>query len=164
MNGSSHLDETGAARMVDVGPKSPTVRRAVARAFVGCSPEALEAIGAGTGPKGEVLATARVAAIQAAKRTSEAVPLCHPLRLDQVRVDFHRSPDGLEVVCEARATERTGVEMEALHGALVAALTVYDMAKSLDRAMVIGPCWLESKSGGASGAWRHPSPPRPATP
>ena len=133
----THLDETGAASMVDVGDKEPTRRRAVARARIEMSPETALALAGGTVPKGDVLAVARVAGIQAAKRTSELVPLCHPLMLSSVVVDLEVGESHVVVVATVETVERTGVEMEALTACTVAALTVYDMCKALDRSMVI---------------------------
>jgi len=154
--GPSHLDETGAARMVDVSGKGVTQREAAASAVVRMTPAALDAILGGKLPKGDALATARIAGIQAAKRTAEWIPLCHVLALDRVQVDFARSGDEtLRIECTARATARTGVEMEALVGVSAAALTVYDMAKSLDKSTIIGPIQLERKSGGKSGDYRR---------
>ncbi len=151
----THLDESGAARMVDVGDKQATAREARAEAWVSMSPEALERIVLGRVPKGDVFSTARLAGIVAAKCTHELIPLCHPLRLDFIGVDFEVDEEGSRVRVEstARATDRTGVEMEALVAAGVAALTVYDMCKAIDRAMEIGPLRLAFKSGGRSGTW-----------
>jgi cyclic pyranopterin monophosphate synthase len=153
----SHLDERGRARMVDVGAKDETERRAVAEAFVIMAPETLAVIQDEAVPKGDVVAAARLAGIMAAKRTHELIPLCHPLNLTHVGVDVEadaRLP-GLRIVTEARLRGRTGVEMEALVAASVAALTVYDMCKAVDRGMQIGPVRLLEKSGGRSGAWRR---------
>lgn len=150
----THLDESGAAHMVDVGAKPATQRRAVASGRISMSPSALEAIRSGNAPKGDVLSTARIAGIMAAKRTSELIPLCHPLALSKVSVDFAWEADGLSVTATAATTGPTGVEMEALTAASAALLTLYDMAKALDRAMVIGDIRLTEKSGGRSGDWR----------
>jgi cyclic pyranopterin phosphate synthase len=153
----SHLDERGRARMVDVGAKDETERRAVAEAFVIMAPETLAVIQDEAVPKGDVVAAARLAGIMAAKRTHELIPLCHPLNLTHVGVDVDadaRLP-GLRIVAEARLRGRTGVEMEALVAASVAALTVYDMCKAVDRGMQIGPVRLLEKSGGRSGVWRR---------
>ncbi|WP_234180174.1 cyclic pyranopterin monophosphate synthase MoaC [Sphingopyxis sp. NFH-91] len=153
-NRPTHLDETGAAHMVDVGAKAATGRRAVAGGRITMTPEALAAIRAGDAPKGDVLSTARIAGIMAAKRTAELIPLCHPLALTSVAVDFDWEADGISVRATAATTGPTGVEMEALTAASVALLTLYDMAKTLDRAMVIGDIRLLEKSGGRSGDWR----------
>lgn len=153
-NRPTHLDESGAAHMVDVGAKAATGRRAVAGGRVTMTPEALAAIRAGNAPKGDVLSTARIAGIMAAKRTAELIPLCHPLALTSVAVEFDWEADGISVRATAATTGPTGVEMEALTAASVALLTLYDMAKALDRAMVIGDIRLLEKSGGRSGDWR----------
>ena len=153
-NRPTHLDESGAAHMVDVGAKAATGRRAVASGRIAMAPEALAAIRAGNAPKGDVLSTARIAGIMAAKRTAELIPLCHPLALTSVAVDFDWEADGISVRATAATTGPTGVEMEALTAASVALLTLYDMAKALDRAMVIGDIRLLEKSGGRSGDWR----------
>jgi cyclic pyranopterin phosphate synthase len=133
----THLDEQGAARMVDVGGKPVTERAAVARALVRMSPETAAAVQAGDAPKGDVLGTARIAGIQAAKRTAELIPLCHPLPLSHVDVSLEVGDAGVEITASAETTAQTGVEMEALVAASVAALTVYDMAKAIDKAMVV---------------------------
>jgi len=153
----SHVDARGRARMVDVGAKAETAREAIAAGTLILKPATLRAIARGQVPKGDVLATARLAGLQAAKRTSELIPLCHPLRLTSVAVDFAPRPaDGtLEIRATVRALDRTGVEMEALTAVAVAALTVYDMCKAIDRGMVIGAVRLEEKRGGASGEWRR---------
>lgn len=144
--------------MVDVSAKDDTRRRAVARAFIRMQPATLAAIVDGTVPKGEVLATARIAGIQAAKRCSELIPLCHPLMLSKVAVDFEvRQPDAIAITAECRLTGKTGVEMEALTAASVAALTIYDMCKALDRGMSIEDLRLVHKSGGKSGSWEAAS-------
>jgi cyclic pyranopterin phosphate synthase len=157
MSELTHLDESGRARMVDVSDKPATDRRAVARAVVRISPDTARAIAAGDAPKGDVLATARIAGIQAAKRTSELIPLCHPLALSFVGVDGAVDAERGEVVltAEARTTGPTGVEMEALTAAAVAALTVYDMVKGLERGAEIAEVALVEKSGGRSGEWRR---------
>ena len=143
--------------MVDVGDKPSTERRAVARARVRVSPETANAVAAGNAPKGDVLGTARIAGIQAAKRTSELIPLCHPLALTFVGVDGLVDPEVGEIIltAEARTTGPTGVEMEALTAAAVAALTVYDMIKGLERGAEIAEVVLLEKSGGRSGEWRR---------
>lgn len=150
----THLDETGAAHMVDVGAKPATGRRAVAGGRITMSAQALEAIRSGNAPKGDVLSTARIAGIMAAKRTAELIPLCHPLALTSVSVAFEWVDGGISVRATAATTGPTGVEMEALTAASVALLTLYDMAKALDRAMILGDIRLLEKSGGRSGDWR----------
>lgn len=150
----THLDDSGAAHMVDVGAKPATQRRAVAAGRIAMSPEALEAIRSGNAPKGDVLSTARIAGIMAAKRTSDLIPLCHPLALTSVTVDFAWEESGIAVTATAATSGQTGVEMEALTATSVALLTLYDMAKALDRAMEIGAIRLLEKSGGRSGDWR----------
>ena len=153
MADSSHLDEQGRARMVDVGGKAVTERRAVAEALVTLTEQTRAAVFAGSLPKGDALATARIAAIQAAKRTADLIPLCHPLPLASVDVEIDATPDGARVVVTATTAARTGVEMEAMTAAAVGALTLYDMVKGLDRGAEIGPVRLVAKSGGASGDW-----------
>ena len=150
---STHVDARGQARMVDVGAKDVTARRALARARVAMEPATIARLRAGDVAKGDVLAIARIAAIQAAKRTSELIPLCHAIALTRVVVD-HDSPsdDGVDIEATADARDRTGVEMEALTAASVAALTVYDMLKSIDRGMRI-TIELAAKSGGKTGEW-----------
>ena len=152
----SHLNEKGEARMVDVGDKQVTTRRATAEGFVAMAPATLDLILEGKAKKGDVLATARIAGIMAAKRTHELIPLCHPLPLTQVTVDFtpSRDPAGIRVEATAKAEAKTGVEMEALTAVSVACLTIYDMVKAADRGMVIEGVRLLEKSGGASGDWR----------
>lgn len=151
----SHLDESGRAQMVDVAAKAATQRRCTARAHVQMKPQTLAAITAGVASKGDVFAAARLAGIMAAKRSADLIPLCHPLPLDFVRVSLRADAalPGVQVEAQARATARTGVEMEALTAAAIAALTVYDMCKAADRAMVVGGLRLVQKSGGKSGAW-----------
>lgn len=153
----THLDEQGRARMVDVGDKLVTQRRAVARAVVRMTPQTAERLVARDVPKGDVLATARIAGIQAAKRTSELIPLCHALPLSSVSIEEELDPAGgtLTLLAEARTTAQTGVEMEALTAASVAALTVYDMLKALERGIEIASVALLEKTGGTSGAWRR---------
>jgi len=155
---SSHFDEKGAARMVDVGAKPVTVREAVARGRVSLSREAFDAVVEGTAKKGDVLGVARIAAIQAAKRTSDWIPLCHPLTLDALEVAFTPEPKGPAIAIEARVrtSGRTGVEMEALVAVSAAGLAIYDMCKSIDREMVIGDVRLVRKSGGKSGLYERP--------
>lgn len=154
MNKLTHLDAAGNAAMVDVSAKAATLREAVAEGRITMSAAALSAIRDGAVAKGDVLATARIAGIMAAKKTSELIPLCHQLLLSKVSVDFAFEADGLRVTAMARLTGQTGVEMEALTAASVALLTIYDMAKALDKAMVIGGVRLLEKRGGKSGDWR----------
>jgi cyclic pyranopterin phosphate synthase len=151
----THLDDEGTARMVDVGAKEPTARHAVARAVVRMRPETAARVAAGDAPKGDVLGVARIAGVQAAKRTGELIPLCHPLGLDHVDVDARLDVDEGTVTLTASAgvTARTGVEMEAMTAAAIAALTVYDMVKGLERGVSITAVELVSKSGGRSGHW-----------
>jgi cyclic pyranopterin phosphate synthase len=151
----THLDSAGRARMVDVGDKPASERRAVARAVVRVSPQTARAALAGDAPKGDVLGVARIAGIQAAKRTAELIPLCHPLGLSFVGVEGSVDPDAglITLVAEARTTGQTGVEMEAMTAASVAALTVYDMVKGLERGAEIAEVVLLEKSGGRSGRW-----------
>ena len=146
----THLDETGAARMVDVASKQPTLRRAVARAQLRMAPETARAVAAGDAPKGDVLGTARIAGIQAAKRTAELIPLCHTIPLSFVGVDAAVDPEAgtVTLTTEARTTAATGVEMEALTAASVAALTVYDMVKGMERGVEIAEVVLLEKTGG----------------
>lgn len=151
MSGLTHLDEAGAARMVDVGGKNETVREAVAEGRITMSAEAAQAIAAGAVAKGDVLAVARVAGIMAAKRTSELIPLCHPLPLTKVTLDLSVGADGLTATATVATAGRTGVEMEALTAVSTALLTIYDMAKALDKRMVIGGVRLLEKRGGKSG-------------
>jgi cyclic pyranopterin monophosphate synthase len=155
----THLDATGAARMVDVGAKAVTQRRAVAQAVVAMAPQTAAAVAAGDAPKGDVLGTARIAGIQAAKRTGELIPLCHPLGLDAVAVDLVVDPEAgtVTIRAEASTTARTGVEMEAMTAASVAALTVYDMVKGLERGVTLREVALLEKTGGKSGPWRRDS-------
>ena len=152
----THLDSSGEANMVDVGAKAETERLAVAEGTVTMRPETLQLILAGDAKKGDVIGTARIAGIMAAKRTHELIPLCHPLLLTKVSVDIR--PDdalpGLRVTATARVTGKTGVEMEALTAASVACLTIYDMAKAIDRGMVLGGIRLIEKSGGKSGDYK----------
>jgi len=157
VNELTHLDEAGRARMVDVGDKPATERRAVARATVRVSAETCEVVRTGNAPKGDVLGVARIAGIQAAKRTAELIPLCHPLPLPFVGVEGSIDSDRGEIVltAEARTTAQTGVEMEALTAAAVAALTVYDMIKGIERGAEIAEVVLLEKAGGRSGAWRR---------
>jgi cyclic pyranopterin monophosphate synthase len=153
----THLDEHGTARMVDVGDKAATDRRAVARALVRMSPATAAKVLAGDAPKGDVLGTARIAGVLAAKRTGELIPLCHPLGLDHLDVDAEvdAAAGTVTLTAEARVTARTGVEMEAMTAVSVAALTVYDMVKGLERGVEIAEVVLLEKSGGRSGIWRR---------
>ena len=153
MTGLTHLDESGNARMVNVGAKPATARRATASGRIRMSPAALAAIRVGEAPKGDVLAAARIAGIMAAKKTAELIPLCHPLALDTVTVDFSFEADAVRVTAVAAHTGKTGVEMEAITAASIALLTIYDMAKALDKAMVIEDLALIAKTGGKSGDW-----------
>ncbi len=150
----THLDAAGNAAMVDISSKNVTVREAVAEGNITMSAEALTAIKEGAVKKGDVLATARIAGIMAAKKTSELIPLCHPLALSKVAVDFDFEVDGIRVTALARLTGQTGVEMEAMTAASIALLTIYDMAKALDKNMTISGIRLLSKTGGKSGDWR----------
>jgi cyclic pyranopterin phosphate synthase len=153
----THLDAQGTARMVDVGDKPATDRRAVARAVVRMSPETAAKVKAGDAPKGDVLGTARIAGVLAAKRTGDLIPLGPPLGLDPVDVDavVDAAAGTVTLTAEARVTARTGVEMEAMTAASVAALTVYDMVKGLERGVEIASVALLEKSGGRSGTWRR---------
>ena len=153
----THIDETGSAKMVDVSEKDVTLRRAVAEASITMSVATLDTIRHANVPKGDVLATAKLAGIMAAKQTSNLIPLCHSLPLDQVDLTFTFEANSIRIRAEARTEGKTGVEMEALTAASIAALTIYDMAKALDRAMVIGGTRLLEKHGGKSGSWRAPA-------
>ena len=153
--GLTHLDEKGEARIVDIGDKAVTRRRAVARARLEAQPETVAAILGGTLKKGDALAVARVAGIMAAKKTADLIPLCHPIALTTVTVDIAADGPALVVVATAETTDRTGVEMEALTAASVASLTLYDMAKSMDRGMRIASVELVEKSGGKSDDFRR---------
>ena len=155
MGDLSHLDERGNARMVDVGAKTTTDREAVAEAVVVLSEPTLRALMDGSLPKGDAAAVARVAAIQAVKRTADLIPLCHPLSLSAVEVAIEEVESGVRLTVTVRTTDRTGVEMEALTGAAVGALTIYDMVKGIERGAEIGPVRLLRKSGGASGKWER---------
>jgi cyclic pyranopterin phosphate synthase len=152
----THLDEEGSAHMVDVSAKSTTAREATASGRITMSAEALDAIRAGSVKKGDVLAVARIAGIMAAKRTADLIPLCHPLPISGVTLDLAFEADAIRATATVRTTHTTGVEMEALTAVSVALLTVYDMAKALDRRMAIGDVRLLAKSGGRSGDWRAP--------
>jgi cyclic pyranopterin phosphate synthase len=157
MNDLTHLDEHGKARMVDVGGKDSTRRLAVASGLIRMNAAALAAIKGGAMPKGDVLAAARIAGIMAAKKTAELIPLCHPLALDSVGIDFAFEGEALRATASAALTGRTGVEMEAMTAVSVALLTIYDMAKAIDKGMVIGEVRLIEKQGGKSGHWRADS-------
>lgn len=150
----THLDRDGKARMVDVGGKQATARRAIAQGRIRMSAQALSAIRDGDVPKGDVLAAARIAGIMAAKKVGDLIPLCHPLALDAVGVDFVFEDDALRCEAVASLTGKTGVEMEAMTAVSVALLTIYDMAKAIDKGMVIEGIRLIEKSGGKSGLWR----------
>ena len=154
-HGLTHLDPLGRARMVDVTPKDPSHRRAVARGRVHMKSETASLVAGGAVTKGDVLAVARVAGIQAAKRTPDLIPLCHPLLVGSVLVNFRIEEDYIEVEAQVDTVDRTGVEMEALTACTVACLSIYDMCKSVDRAMVIGEIALWEKTGGRSGTYRR---------
>jgi cyclic pyranopterin monophosphate synthase len=154
----THLDEHGAAHMVDVAGKAVTHRRAVAGAFIAMKPSTLSMIAEGNAPKGDVFAAARIAGIMAAKRTSELIPLCHPLSLTHVSVQLtaeNTDRTGVRIEAVAETDGKTGVEMEALTAASVAGLVVYDMCKAVDRGMVLSDVMLLSKEGGKSGEWKR---------
>ena len=155
MSEITHVDDSGRARMVDVSDKAETARTAIARGQLICKPETLERVRAGTAPKGSVIHTAELAGIMAAKRTSELIPLCHPLPLTkvEVRIDADDALPGFGVVADVRTKSVTGVEMEALTAVSVACLTLFDMLKAIDRTMTIGGVEVVSKSGGKSGDW-----------
>lgn len=156
MSKLTHLSETGEARMVDVGDKAATARKAIAQGRIKMKPETFKLVQGGNGPKGDVLGPARIAGIMAAKRTAELIPLCHPLPLDFVGVDFTLDEAASEIIAtaEARTSGKTGVEMEALTAVSVALLTIYDMAKAVDRAMEISGIYLVEKTGGTRGDYR----------
>ena len=151
----THLNERGEAHIVDVGGKAVTARRAVARAVLEAQPATIEAIAGGTLKKGDALAVARIAGIMAAKKTSDLIPLCHPIGLNKVEVDIAAEGNTLVILATAETNDRTGVEMEAMTAASVAALTLYDMAKGIDRAMRVTAVELLEKSGGKSGDFRR---------
>jgi cyclic pyranopterin phosphate synthase len=151
----THLDEKGAARMVDVGSKEPTRRRALAKGRVRLQPETVAAIAEGRVPKGDAIAVARVAGIMAAKQTPALVPLCHPLPISSVRVELTPAQGAVEIEAEVTTTAPTGVEMEAMTAVSVAALALYDMVKSMERGAVIEEVVLAEKSGGKSGEYRR---------
>ncbi|TAN33314.1 cyclic pyranopterin monophosphate synthase MoaC [bacterium] len=154
-NRLTHLDEKGAARMVDVADKASTTREALAECLVRMAPDTLRAVREGTA-KGDALQVARVAGIMAAKRTSELIPLCHPLPLTSVAVDFEFVPGAIRVLARARVVGQTGVEMEALTAASVAGLTLIDMTKGVERGVYLEVVRLLEKSGGRSGTWKRP--------
>jgi cyclic pyranopterin monophosphate synthase len=154
MSELTHLDPQGRARMVDVGGKAETRRVAIAVGSIRMNAATLAALRGGTVPKGDVLAAARIAGIMAAKKTADLIPLCHPLALDAVTVEFAYLADGIEARATASLTARTGVEMEALTAVSIALLTIYDMAKAIDKGMVIDGVRLIEKRGGKSGDWK----------
>ena len=155
MTGLTHLDGEGRARMVDVGDKPVTTRQAEARGELRCLPETLAAVRAGTTPKGSVIATAELAGVMAAKRSADLIPLCHPLALTKVAVEIviDDALPGFTLRAEVRTSGQTGVEMEALTAVSVAALTLFDMLKAVDKTMTIGAIRVTAKSGGRSGDW-----------
>lgn len=157
MSKLTHFDDRGQAHMVDVGAKDDTHRVAIATGHIRMQPETLKRIEEGAHKKGDVLGIARIAGIMAAKKTPELVPLCHPLALTRIGIDFEIDRDGCRILCHAQVETRgqTGVEMEALCATQVALLTIYDMCKAVDRGMVIGEVRLEEKSGGKSGHWKR---------
>jgi len=154
MNDLTHLGKDGAARMVDVGGKEPTHRIAIASGTISMTPETLKAIREGDAPKGDVLGTARIAGIMAAKRTGELIPLCHPLGLEAVTLDFTFETEAIRATATASLTGKTGVEMEAMVAVSTALLTIYDMAKAVDKGMVVQEVRLIEKRGGKSGIWK----------
>lgn len=164
----THIDEGGAARMVDVSAKDVTARTARAAGRVLVSPRVVELLRGEGVPKGDALATARIAGIMGAKRTPDLIPLCHPLALSGVKVDLSVADDAVEIAAQVKTTDRTGVEMEALTAVTVAALTVIDMVKAVDKSAVIADVRVEEKSGGRSGNWTRPerssSPSSPSPP
>jgi cyclic pyranopterin phosphate synthase len=153
--GLTHLDPLGRARMVDVTPKEPTHRRAQARCKVFMQPETTAMVASNAVTKGDVLAVARVAGIQAAKLTPNLIPLCHQLTIGSVYINFNIGDDFVEIEAQVETVDRTGVEMEAMTACSVAALTIYDMCKSTDRSMTVGELALWEKTGGKSGVWRR---------
>jgi cyclic pyranopterin phosphate synthase len=160
MSRLTHLDEEGRPRMVDVSGKETTARIATAEGTLSCARETVEIVHSGTAPKGSVIRTAELAGIMAAKRTAELIPLCHPLPITKadVRIDIDDGLPGFRVAAEVRTDGVTGVEMEALTAVSVACLTLFDMLKAIDRAMVIGGIQVTSKSGGKSGDWARSKP------
>jgi len=155
MTDMNHLDAEGRVRMVDVGEKDVTERRAIARSTVAMDPSTSERLFGGDLPKGDALAIVRIAAIQATKRTSELIPLCHPLPIDGVQVSVERCAEGATITVAVAVTARTGVEMEAMTGAAIGALTLYDMVKGIDRSASVIEVALIEKTGGRSGVWRR---------
>jgi len=151
----THLNSRGEARMVDVSPKEPTLRKALAKAQISMSEETLNSLSQGTIVKGDVFAIARVAGIQAAKKTSELIPLCHPLMLNTVEINFEINKKSVSIEAQATTLSQTGVEMEALTACSIAALTIYDMCKSADKEMVISELALWEKTGGKSGPYKR---------
>lgn len=156
IDGLTHIDESGAARMVDVSEKEITARTARASGRVRVSPRVVELLRGGGVPKGDALATARIAGIMGAKRTPDLIPLCHPLAVSGVTLDLSVADDAVEILATVRTTDRTGVEMEALTAVSVAALTVVDMVKAVDKGAVITDVRVEEKTGGRSGTWTRP--------
>ena len=154
--GLTHIDPLGRARMVDVTPTDPTHRRAIARCKVFMKPETTAMVASNAVNKGDVLGASRIAGIQAAKRTAELIPLCHPLLVGSVYINFTLGDDYVEVESQVETFDRTGVEMEAMTACAVSALTIYDMCKSTDRSMIIGELALWEKVGGKSGTWKRP--------
>lgn len=154
MSKLTHLSEDGAAHMVDVSAKQATQRLAIASGRISMSAEALDAIRSGDAPKGDVLGTARIAGIMAAKKTGDLIPLCHPLGLEAVTLDFEFEADGIVATAKASLVGKTGVEMEAMFAVSTALLTIYDMAKAIDKGMVISQVRLIEKRGGKSGHWK----------
>jgi len=155
MSDFTHIDDNGEVTMVNVGGKSTTSRAARARAMIEMLPTTRDALFDGSLPKGDAIATVRIAAIQGAKRTSDLIPLCHPLAIDGVQVDIAATDGGASIEVEVLVTGRTGVEMEAMTGAAIGALTMYDMIKGVDRGARVGSVELLTKSGGASGEWHR---------
>ncbi len=155
MTDMNHLDAEGRVRMVDVGEKDVTERRAIARSTVAMDRSTSERLFGGDLPKGDALAIVRIAAIQATKRTSELIPLCHPLPIDGVQVSVERCAEGATITVAVAVTARTGVEMEAMTGAAIGALTLYDMVKGIDRSASVIEVALIEKTGGRSGVWRR---------
>jgi cyclic pyranopterin monophosphate synthase len=154
--GLTHIDPLGRARMVDVTPKEATHRRAIARCKVFMLPETTAKVASNAMSKGDVLGAARIAGIQAAKRTADMIPLCHPLLVGAVTINFNLGDNYVEVETQVETVDRTGVEMEAMTACAIAALTIYDMCKSSDRSMIVGELALWEKTGGRSGHWRRP--------
>jgi cyclic pyranopterin monophosphate synthase len=155
--GLTHLDPLGRARMVDVTPKEATHRRAMARCRVFMKPDTTGKVASNAITKGDVLGAARIAGIQAAKRTADMIPLCHPLLVGAVTINFTLGDNYVEVETQVETVDRTGVEMEAMTACAIAALTIYDMCKSADRSMIVGDLALWEKTGGRSGVWRRPA-------